>query len=89
VDSFVSRLTKRLRKKGHNLPAKVIRYGFRHCFATDLLEGGANDYDVAKLMGHSGTKMIYQVYSKHSVATASRALVHLKAVTGGVNGTEK
>src|SRR6185437_676530 len=78
IDAFVYRLRNRLIKRGHSLPAKVIPYGLRHCFATDLLEGGAHDYDVAKLMGHSGTKMIHQVYSKHSVTTASRALEHLR-----------
>jgi integrase len=88
IDGFVRYLRKRLVKRGHKLPAKVIPYGLRHCFATDLLEGGAHDYDVAKLMGHSGTKMIHQVYAKHSVATASRALEHLREANVDSTGSE-
>lgn len=78
IDAFVYRLRNRLIRRGHQLPAKVIPYGMRHTFATDLIKGGARDYDVAKLMGHAGTKMVHQVYAKHDVATASRALEHLR-----------
>jgi integrase/recombinase XerD len=78
IHDFVYRLRKRLVKKGHELPAKVIPYGLRHSFATDLIQGGALDYDVAKLMGHAGTHMVHQVYAKHDVAAASRALDHLR-----------
>ncbi len=83
IDAFVYRLANRLRKAGHKLPEKVIPYAMRHNYATDLLAGGALDYDVAKLMGHSGTKMVHQCYSKHSVATASRALQHLRECGDG------
>jgi integrase/recombinase XerD len=87
IDAFVYRLVKRLRGAGHKLPPKVIPYGLRHNFATDLLGGGAHDYDVSQLMGHSGTKMVHAVYSKHNVAKASRALQLLRegADDGGQN----
>jgi integrase len=85
IDAFVYRLRKRLIKKGYKLPDKVIPYGMRHSFATDLIKGGARDYDVAKLMGHAGTKMVHQVYAKHDVATASRALEHLRGTGDDLN----
>ena len=81
IGQFLRRLRKRIRAAGHNLPAKVIAYGMRHSFATDLLQGGAHDYDVAKLMGHADTQMVHHVYGKHTVAAASRALQHLNEVT--------
>jgi integrase len=78
IDAFVYRLRNRLIKRGHKLPEKVIPYGLRHNFATDLLAGGAHDYDVAKLLGHAGTKMVHKTYSKHMVSEASRALTFLR-----------
>lgn len=81
ISVFVWRANQKAIKRGHVLPPKVIAYAMRHNFATDLLAGGAADYDVAKLMGHSGTKMIHQVYSKHSVDKAARALEHLQSAT--------
>jgi integrase len=83
IDAFVYRLRNRLLKRGHKLPPKVIPYGMRHNFATDLLGGGALDHDVSQLMGHAGTKMVHAVYSKHNVAKASRALRHLREVADG------
>ena len=81
LDTFVARLRARVVRKGHKLPVKVIPYGLRHCYATDMLRGGAHDYDVAKLMGHTDTSMVHAVYGKHNVAAAARALSHLNEST--------
>lgn len=75
------KLRERLEKLGKRVPDKLIPYGQRHNFATDLLDGGANDYDVAKLMGHADTKMAHSVYAKHTAEKAGRALVHLQEVS--------
>jgi integrase len=88
IDAFVYRVRRRVLKKGHKLPAKVIPYGMRHTFATDLIKGGARDYDVAKLMGHASTKMVHGVYAKHDVSTASRALEHLRCPEGDLRALE-
>lgn len=40
----------------------VICYGYRHTLATDLLEQGVPDAEVAALLGHRNTAMIYRHY---------------------------
>ena len=44
----------------------IVAYTFRHSFATDALERGVPDADVAELMGHEGTEMLHAYYSKLS-----------------------
>jgi integrase len=41
----------------------VIPYGYRHTFATDALAAGVPDAQVAGLLGHASTKMLYKHYS--------------------------
>jgi integrase len=41
----------------------AIAYGLRHSFATDALERGVPDAQVAELLGHSGTAMLHKHYS--------------------------
>jgi integrase len=40
----------------------VICYGYRHSVATELLEKGVPDAEVAAILGHTGTDMIYRHY---------------------------
>jgi integrase len=40
-----------------------IAYGYRHTFATDALERGVPDAQVAELLGHCGTAMLHRHYS--------------------------
>jgi integrase len=76
VNAFVRRARHRVERltQGEVCLPRVIPYGMRHTFATDLLANGAHDYDVAKLLGHQGTKMVHTVYAKHTVEVARRAL---------------
>jgi integrase len=41
----------------------VIAYGYRHTVATELLEAGVPDAQVAAILGHGNTAMIYRHYS--------------------------
>jgi integrase len=41
----------------------AIAYGLRHSFATDALEKGVPDAQVAELLGHSGTAMLHKHYA--------------------------
>jgi integrase len=45
------------------LGVDVIAYGYRHTVATDLLEKGVPDAEVAAILGHQNTSMIYRHYS--------------------------
>jgi integrase len=42
---------------------KVIPYGYRHTLATDALARGVPDAQVAQLLGHGSTAMLYKHYS--------------------------
>jgi integrase len=55
------RLRKQLRKKGVEFQA--FAYAFRHGFGTAKIREGADSFSVAKLMGHSDTKMLEWVYA--------------------------
>jgi integrase len=48
----------------------AICYGYRHTFATDGLERGVPDAQVAELLGHSGTATLHRHYS-HLAARAA------------------
>jgi integrase len=45
------------------LGVDVIAYGYRHTVATELLEAGVPDAQVAAILGQSNTAMIYKHYS--------------------------
>jgi integrase len=59
---YLLRLRERLERRGVKLKGKYIAYGHRHTVATDLLEAGVPDAQVAAILGHSGTAMIYRHY---------------------------
>jgi len=42
---------------------KAVLYGYRHTFATDALAQGVPDAQVAQLLGHGSTAMLYRHYS--------------------------
>jgi integrase len=52
-----------LLKEGKEMPDRVYAYCYRHQLATDLLERGEPDTQVAALLGHQGTRMLHQHYS--------------------------
>jgi integrase len=70
---------RRLRELHQELKG-VVAYSLRHTFATDALERGVPDADVAALLGHSGTAVLHTWSSKlsqrrqHLRAAASRAV---------------
>ncbi len=73
---------KRLRERFPQLKG-VVAYTFRHSFATDALERGVPDADVAELMGHEGTEMLHAYYSKLSQKRA-----HLQEAARRATGVE-
>jgi integrase len=76
-DAIVKAMAKCRKRAG--LLGKVA-YGFRHSFATDALERGVPDAQVAELLGHSGTSMLHAHYS-HLGARAKalrEALSHVR-----------
>lgn len=77
-------LRKTLRKKDVKLEGRGIMYGFRHTFATDLLEQGVPDTHAAALLGHTSTVMLHKHYS-HLSSKSAALKVHLKHI-GGVPG---
>ncbi len=58
----VRAVRERLARKEKPVKGKVIPYGYRHTVATDLLEAGVPDAQVAAVLGHQGTRMVYQHY---------------------------
>lgn len=80
-------LRKTLRNKDVKLEGRGIMYGFRHTFATDLLEKGVPDAHAAALLGHKSTTMIHKHYSHLSSKTAALK-VHLQHI-GGVPGEDR
>ncbi len=77
-------LRKTMRNKGVAVKGRGIMYGFRHTFATDLLEKGVPDAHAAALLGHKSTTMIHKHYS-HLSSKAAALKVHLQHI-GGVLG---
>ena len=55
-------------------------YGLKHCFVSHLLMSGASLFDVAKLLGHTDTKMIIKHYGNLTQE-------HLRAVQSRINLT--
>ena len=56
-------LRAQLKEQGITLKSRGIMYGFRHGFATALLEQGVPDAHVASLLGHKSTTMLHKHYS--------------------------
>ncbi len=57
-------------------------YGLKHCYASHLLMSGASIFDVAKLLGHTDTKMVIKHYGHLTQE-------HLRMVQSKVNLTPK
>ena len=57
-------------------------YGLKHCYASHLLMNGATLFDVAKLLGHTDTRMIVRHYGHLS-------LEHLRGVQAKINLTPR
>ena len=55
MESSLQKAVKLASKKA-SINKRVSCHTFRHCFATHLLENGANIRQVQKLMGHSDLK---------------------------------
>lgn len=79
-------LRETLKKKDIKLSGRGILYGFRHSYATELLEQGVPDAHAAALLGQRGTVMIHKHYS-HLASKAQSLKVHLKHI-GTVVGEE-
>jgi integrase len=77
-------LRKRLAKKGIKISSRVIMYGLRHSFATDMLSQAVPDAHVAALMNHKNTDMLHKHYShltsKHTVL--KQHLDNIKPIKG-------
>lgn len=58
LPSQIRRWTKKLKIQG-----KVSLYSYRHTFATNALERGVPDAQVAACLGHTNTAMLYKHYS--------------------------
>lgn len=69
-------LRAQLREAGVKLSSTGIMYGFRHGFATDLLEKKVPEAHVAALMGHKSTAMLSKHYS-HLGSKAQALKAHL------------
>ncbi len=52
VSNMVRRIRVKLKAAGEPLEGQLIPYGYRHAMATELLEGGMADHDVAAFMGN-------------------------------------
>lgn len=57
-------------------------YGLKHCYASHLLMSGATIFDVAKLLGHTDTKMVIKHYGHLTQE-------HLREVQSKINLTPK
>lgn len=53
------------------LASPCIFHCFRHSFAVNILNNGANIKTVASLLGHSGLKHTEKCHSRHAVSTSS------------------
>ncbi len=56
-------LIEQCRKARKKVGFKFTAYSFRHTFATDALKSGLDAVTVARLMGHTSTRMLDTVYS--------------------------
>lgn len=63
--AFVMKFTRLSERVRHHVTA----YGYRHTFATRALEKGIPDAQVAALLGHTGTAMLFKHYS-HLIESA-------------------
>lgn len=83
-------LRKRLDDAGEKLSCSGIMYGFRHTFATDMLESGVPETHVAGLLGHKSTAMLAKHYSHlgSKVQALKAHLSHIKAMTCEVSGED-
>jgi integrase len=70
----------RLRKK-LKIP-HLIPYSLRHTYATDCVIKGIDSIVLAKLMGHTSTRMLEQVYAKHERRKDFMAQAAAKAIEG-------
>ena len=75
----ICRAFRRLAKRAG---VKATAYGYRHTFATDALANGVPDAQVAALLGHSSTAMLYRHYS-HLTAHTQAMRAALAKVRGG------
>jgi integrase len=53
----------KLKKVGAEVPERFFAYCYRHTRATELLEAGVSEAQVAAVLGHKGTKMLHHHYS--------------------------
>lgn len=53
------------------LASPCIFHCFRHSFAVNILNNGANIKTVASLLGHSGLKHTEKCHSRHAASTSS------------------
>jgi integrase len=68
------------------LKLKVTAYGYRHTVATELLARGTPDAQVAAILGHTGTAMLYKHYGHLSVKV-DQLRGHLVGMRGGQAGS--
>jgi Phage integrase family len=76
----MSGLRAQLGEAGVKLSSSGILYGFRHGYATDLLEKKVPEAHVAALMGHKSTAMLSKHYS-HLGSKPQALKAHLGHIT--------
>jgi integrase len=81
-DLLGNRLWRLAEKSG----VKVLAYGYRHTRATELLEKGVPDAEVAAILGHTSTVMLYQHYG-HLTARVDLLRSRLESLGSTENGT--
>lgn len=65
---------------------RVSPNDLRRTFASWLAQDGVSSFVVAKLMGHTSTRMVEAVYAQLTAATYRAAIAHMPACTPGVHG---
>jgi integrase len=72
-------LRQQFQEAGETISCTGIMYGFRHTYATDLLEQGVPETHVAGLLGHKSTAMLSKHYS-HLSSKAQTLKAHLSHI---------
>jgi integrase len=71
--AYVTRLFQKLRRQGEPLP-DLDFHGLRHCYASLMIDAGADISIVSKLLGHSSISVTADIYAHMLKAVGQRAV---------------